>query len=137
MMPDSTLIDFLTGRTRELIDVTSVESALKLVETYGGTAIWVPKNPKPEHALAQLLGLADFKKLCHYYGDTALEIDRCAGAIRALRNTKILEDSVTMTDRQIARKYKMTERHVRRIRSELPLPKDPRCLDIFEFFNEG
>ncbi len=135
-MTDTTMIDYLTQRTRELIDFTCLESALKLVETYGGTAIWIPKNPKPEHALAQLIGLADFKKLCHFYGDTALEIDRCAAAIRAMRNHKIIEESVNLTDRQIARKYHMTERHIRRIRNESPLPKDVKTLDLFNFFSE-
>lgn len=133
------MIELLTKRTQELIDVTSLETALKLVERFGGTTIWVPKNPKPEHALAQLIGLPDFKKLCHYYGDTAVEIDRCVAVILALRDEQIRKDSEDLTDRQLARKHHLTERQIRRIRVKrgVPLHKDKHNLDLFDFLLES
>ncbi len=102
----------------ELIDVVGYEAASILVEHFKGVAIWVPKIAKPEHPLSLLIGFDAFQKLSRYYGDTSVEINRCEALNRENRNKKIVEDSRSLTQRDLARKYMTTERHIRRILSK-------------------
>jgi len=108
----------LTIRAKELANVIGLEAALILVEKHGRTAIWVPKKAKEDHKFALLLGLEAFKKLCYYYGDTALEIDRCVAVMREARYQQIIADSENLSNRELARKYVTTERHIRTILSK-------------------
>lgn len=108
----------LTMRAKELANVIGLEAALILIDKFGGTAIWIPKNAKPDHSHSLLIGFEAFQKLTRYYGDTSLEIDLCAALNRYARNQKIIEDSKALTHREIAQKYSTTERNIRKILSK-------------------
>lgn len=117
MMTDN-ITKHLTIRAKELANVIGLEAVLILIDKFGGTAIWVPKNSKPDHRYSLLIGFEAFQKLTRYYGDTSVEIDRCVALIRDARNQKIKDDSKALTNRDIAQKYSTTERHIRRILSK-------------------
>lgn len=126
------MIELLTKRANELVDVIGLEATLKLVEHHGGTAIWIPKNPKPEHQYAVLLGFEAFKKLCAYYGDTAVEIDLCKSVLCEQRHQLIRADSEFLSNRELARKYRTTERSIRQILSKKARAKPKYQLDMFD-----
>jgi hypothetical protein len=107
--------DLLTKRMKELVSVIGHEPAMVLIENFGGVSLLIPKNPKPKHQLAVLIGMEAFKKLTQYYAGTLLEVDLCLAITRNKRNKLILEDIKTMTRRNVALKYATTERNIRRI----------------------
>lgn len=130
-MLDDTLTELLPESIKLLVELIGLAPTLKLVQKYGGTAIWIPKQAKPEHGLAHLIGFDAFKTLCAYAGDTALEIALCRKALVALRHREIINASQTHSDRQLALKYQTTERHIRRIRSNQPKTSSSVNLDLF------
>lgn len=109
----------LPGRIQELIQVIGFEATIKLIKHFGGTHLNIPKKAKPEHNLVAVIGFPVFEKLCQYYAGTQLEIDLCARFFNRRKYELIISD-IRAGNRQsnIARKYQMTDRHVRRIKQK-------------------
>ena len=71
--------------------IISVESVVLLVKTYGGAGIAVPSRAKPNHYLAELIGMGDFKKLVAVFADTKLEIPACSRFVALMRAFSVLQ----------------------------------------------
>jgi hypothetical protein len=134
----------LPKRTAELASVIGLEATLIIVKQFGGTHLNIPKKAKPQHPLVSCIGFAAFKKLCHYYGGTPLEIDLCADLIRQHKQQLIIEGiNAGMTHAQLARQFGTTERQIRRIKQRTrcvsPVIQHARAvnLDIFELLVGG
>lgn len=93
--------------------ITSEETVKQLATAYGGMRIYIPKNPKKTHPLAQLLGLDNLQTIIKEIGDGYFVIPakkyRCAGA-KAQRILNLLKKNTSV--REIAQIVDCCERTV-------------------------
>lgn len=108
----------MPGVLREIASLIGPENAVKLAQTYGGIRIYVPKRMKPEHPFAELLGFENACALSAELGGLSrLSIPRFEKLIREARNQAILTDrSRGMSVRELALKYRVTEKHILNVR---------------------
>lgn len=131
-MIDADLAELLPDSALLLIDQIGLTETLILVEKYGGTAIWVPNKAVPEHPYCAEIGIRAWTALCREYASSYLEIPLCKKALRKLQDRAIAKESETLTDRELARKYRTTERTIRRIRARAGVTNQcDKTLDIF------
>ncbi|HYE35476.1 Mor transcription activator family protein [Methylocaldum sp.] len=100
---------------QEFVEVAGLEAALALVNAYGGTRLWFPSNPEPDHHLIKTLGEAGYT-LCARFALEWLDIPKCERALRAVRDAAIVEalrEGRTQAD--VAREYGLTWRQVANI----------------------
>ena len=119
--------DLLSPIVREFVEVAGIDAALKLVKRYGGTRLWFPVDPAPDHALIVLLGDAGYR-LCERFAREWLDIPKCERALRAVRDSAIVDALIQgRTWASVAREHNLTERQVGNIaakyRHHLPDPQ--------------
>ena len=131
---ETDLTDILPNSAIELIGLIGLSETFILIEHYGGTAIWIPNKAVEGHPNGAEIGLGAWSKLCARYGSTYLEIPLCKRAVNQLRERQILNESVTLTDQELARRYNTTERTIRRIRERHGVT--PRCDKTLDLFND-
>lgn len=104
------------GVFQEVNQLIGEEATAKLVAHHGGTRLYVPGTLKPEHPLCQMLGQQAAQQLTDEFGGMTLEVPRDVMLQIAQRNDLILADRAAgMTQRQLALKYRLTERTIRNI----------------------
>lgn len=114
-----------TGMFQEVTQLIGQEAAVKLAAQYGGTRLYIPATIKPEHDLCQLLGQVAAQQLAEEFCGLTLEIPRDVDSQIRQRNKLIMTDRAAgMTQRQLALKYRLTERTIRKITNS-PLPPLP------------
>jgi hypothetical protein len=129
------IIDLLPDSVADLVGVIGWEHALTLVENHGGTPVWVPTKASAGHWLADEIGMAAFTQLCAHYKYSRLDLPRCTALLKSVRNQSIISEfNGGATNSQLARKYKTTERHIRRIRQLAIGQQPPDNLDLFNDF---
>lgn len=101
------------------------ESARKLVECFGGTALFVPKEITGRHKIAKAIGLEPAKQLSIYYFGTELSLP-VSGARR--RQVKKLAEEPGATRQKVAIATGYSERQVYRIIGD---EDDDRQADLF------
>jgi len=121
---DSTL---LPPTIQEIVDIVGLEAALKVVNAYGGTRVWFPEVPAPDHHLVKILGDAAYV-LCQRFALNWLTIPTCARALRAVRDAAIVEAlRQGRTYDEVAREFGLTWRQVANIaarhRAKYPDPQ--------------
>jgi Xaa-Pro aminopeptidase len=100
---------------QEIVEVVGLESALKLVDAYGGTRVWFPERPEPDHHLVKALGDAAYA-LCERFALEWLDIAKCQRALRAVRDAAIVEMlRQGHTQAEVAREVGLTWRQVANI----------------------
>lgn len=110
------LISALPETLAEMARVTTPAVAMKIAERFGGTRIYLPRQPEAESDLARLIGLPAARALGKHYGGELVEVPRASAVCRALRNNKIRQRRRSGTSvKELARDGAMTERQVRRI----------------------
>jgi Mor family transcriptional regulator len=65
------------------------------------------------------LGTPKAKQLCDRYGGTIISVPRGVKRLRAARNERIIAEAHRPRD-ELARKYDLTDRHIRRIINSKP-----------------
>lgn len=73
--------------------------------------------PEVHKDLAEVLGLDAFKKLVRYVGGSSIYVP-VEGCITRSRRNKILKETFKGDYKQLAKTYRISEAHVRRILSE-------------------
>jgi hypothetical protein len=63
-------------KTEELVEIIGYRNTNKLLLTYGGRSIHIPKRAKKDHKIASLIGLDSLEKLCDKYPTELLFIPR-------------------------------------------------------------
>lgn len=112
---------------QDIAHLIGLPNALKIVDHYKGTSLWVPPVFHPELALVKLIGAEATIKLIKVYGDQkAIEIPKCDDAIRAVRNEKIAASDKSQS--QLAREWGLTVRQIRNIQKDV---KDDRQSPLF------
>jgi hypothetical protein len=121
------------AQVAELADLIGMDATLALVREHGGLIFYVPKYPGAEHPLRALIGGA-LDTLSEIYGNEQLRLPRCARWLVEQRRAAVLErlraGKSIMT---VAREFKMTMRHVWRIKAHggVEDAADPEQLDLF------
>lgn len=58
---------------QELIDVAGADAAWTLVRAWGGRNVYIPPSVRPDHWLAQLVGLPAAESICRHYRDNTTD----------------------------------------------------------------
>jgi hypothetical protein len=103
----------------EIKEVVGLQGAIKLLSSYGGTRLFIPRRLKAQHKLANLLGLEAARKMSAYFGGETLTIVRGSQAKKAIRNREIIHrydqgEKVPM----LALAFELTERQIYTILSK-------------------
>lgn len=96
------------------------EAMAKLIDKYGGVRLYIPGNLNAEHhPISLLLGVQTAQYLAAEFGGLAVDIPRAMERQHALRNSQIVADKESgMSQRELALKYRMTTRNIRKIISK-------------------
>lgn len=100
---------------QEMEQLIGTKAVLLLVAKYGGVRLYVPQKISAEHELAKLIGIDAAEKLARNYGGGTHEIPKALLASIDRRNTEIKNEYKMLSQRQLARKYGLTERQIRNI----------------------
>lgn len=112
--------DALPALAREMIQVMGEEPTLKLIAELGGVFLVVPetkqrRSPRFER-LAEIVGTGAATAFVARWGGVEIQVPRCAGALRMLRNRSIVQGySAGRRPGDLARQFGLTERHVFKI----------------------
>ncbi len=125
-------VQCLPASVRELVETVGLAAALRIVEARGGVRLCVPRQAKPDHWLARLIGVEALKTLVAMYGGEAIEIPRCAGAMLAAWERQVVEQHARgASNAELARRYGYTERGLRKLRRRVAAQPDAPQLDLF------
>jgi len=104
------------GIFQEIAQMIGIEATAKLVAEYGGTRLYIASSLNPDKKLLKLLGQEIAQQLADEFGGLRPEIPRAVKAHAYLRNENIRADRAAgMNTRELARKYELTERTIRKI----------------------
>jgi hypothetical protein len=102
-----------------LVDHMGRALADRIVRDRGGTTFRVPNQPAPW--LVGWLGETDAARLCQQFGNETLVVPRNLAQALAARNARV-RDEAHLPRNVLARKYELTDRHIRRILNDSPAP---------------
>ncbi|MBF0165649.1 MAG: DNA transposition protein [Magnetococcales bacterium] len=126
---------FIPDSLQELVRVIGAAAALRLVETYGGLTLAIPKRLHESGELTMKLGVETVKLLISWGGGDRVYVPRAEKALRCLRDQEIRR-RVDANEKPsfLALQYRLSERRVWAIlKGEDPVsrqsaPRDPRQL---------
>ncbi|HAF44700.1 MAG TPA: hypothetical protein DCK83_07115 [Gallionellaceae bacterium] len=121
---DESDLDLLPPSMRQFALEYGLPALLCLVEAYAGTRVRVPVNPNTESDLFRVLGGEVYLALVKAHPGETYEVARCLRAARHLVYRQIQKDSLELSQRELALKYKYTERHIRNIEMLGEVPPD-------------
>lgn len=107
------------GVFQELAQLIGADATGILVAHYGGGApLYIPHKVKSSHPVSLLLGQEVAQQLADEFGGLAVEIPRNVAFQKKRRDTLILADRAAgMSQNDVARKYQLTVRTIRKITS--------------------
>lgn len=118
----------------EIAEVIGLPLALKLAAECGGTYVYISTRPRADNAAARVIGLEAMRKLGKHFGAGLIEMPVATSVHRSRRNALIRRSAkLGLSQSQLARRYNLTVRHIRRICS--PGSDDERQLDMFGGFD--
>ena len=104
-----------------LVEILGLPTALKFAKRFGGGRVSVPQPArlKPEGRIVQAIGIEAAAALSAEYRGLEIMVPRFAAYRRAERDRNILlKSSQGISARRLALEYKVSERHVYRVRVE-------------------
>lgn len=120
----------LPGVLPEMVELIGIADTMKIVEEYGGVRLYIPQDVTPEHPLVLLIGFEHAQKLAEHFGGERPEIPLVTAIMRQARDIEIRNQWPTLSQRQLALKYKTTERNIRLILGKCEL--DEKQMQLFE-----
>ena len=112
---------------QEIADVIGAEAAVRLAQVYGGQErVYVPRTPRRDHPMVNVVGWEAFVKLCERYARERIVIPR--NAVADSLKQRILELDGQANRMEIARQLGCTERYVRMVLND---GKDTDQGDLF------
>lgn len=138
--------ELLPPTVQRLAEVVGLPATLKLVAELGGTSWFfaqgVGRNGQARvAALAEIVGEEAAEKLARYAHEReTLYIPKCDAALIAVRDAQIHQQfeqaaregvSANTVVAELARTYKLSDRHIWRILKRLPEPAAPLISDLF------
>lgn len=121
----------------DIARIAGEEAARRVAGTVGGTQVYIPPHPGPDHWLAQLVGLEAARKIADHFtagvGPLRLEIPLGdAGFIASAQARCDAMLAAGASERDIALALRYTTRTVRRRRARLKRLRDSRQGDLFQ-----
>jgi len=110
---DEKILPFIV---QDISHLVGLANALKLVDYYKGTSMWVPEEFRDDHILVRIIGAESAIKLIDNYGGESHEIPKCDDAIRAVRNEQIGNSDKSQS--ALAREWDLTVRQIRNIQKD-------------------
>lgn len=106
-----------TQRLKLLAQATSDEAAATLCRAYPGKRLYIPLEIGSNHAIAELIGIEQARKLVSAYGGFSIELPTGAGIRQYQRDQEIIqayqEGSAGVSD--LATQHQLSPRHIMRI----------------------
>lgn len=112
---------YLPGVLGFIAQEVSQAAAIKLAEARGGRGVYVPQEPKADHKLSKIVGLADAKRIAELLGHGSMIVPMGSVAGRDARTAQaimLLQDG-KMSIAEIAAEVDVHERTVKRIKQRL------------------
>lgn len=110
------------ARLEEIVRAIGLGSAMKLVENFGGTRVYLPlpENIEPHNEVARVIGIEAARKLSAVPGwaQQRPSIPMARRHLVAIMKNEIRRDQDKLTVPELARKYETTERNIYRYLSE-------------------
>ena len=102
----------------EIVRVIGLPAAVKLVEQFGGTRVYLPhpSRVKPDTPVAQMLGVEAAVRLASEWPQCEIAIPSSA-TLRHERDRAIRAEPDNVSIRELAKKYDLTERQIYNIRA--------------------
>jgi hypothetical protein len=120
----STKVPALPGHFGELVRRGFGGAAIRLIMEWGGTKRFIPRDPRPDSPIVQIIGMAASRVLGELIGSTHYDIPSKKWLRGdALKQEILREDGTT---REVAVKLGCTERHVRGVRRDGGKKHQPR-----------
>lgn len=124
----------LPGVLAEIATAAGEDAARAIVRKHGGTQIYIPPSPGPDHWLSQLVGPAKARAIAEHLtcgvGPLRLEVPLAGtGSIDLIRERCDAMLRAGRSERDIARACGYTIRGVRKRRAKL---RDERQLNLFQ-----
>lgn len=110
-----------------LVAVLGLVTALKFVERFGGVRLYLPQPErlKPEGPIVQTIGFEAARKLAFEYRGMEIMVPKCVSLLKQRRDRAIHAEPKTMSVKEIALKYGMTERNAFYVLAKPPEPEAP------------
>jgi len=119
----------------ESIRAVGLPAAMKLVENFGGTRIYIPlpENVTDDNDVAKVIGVEATRKLAGIWGGRygRPSIPLASRHYQALVRSEIESDSKTMTVPELARKSRTTERNIYRYLGDSPEGAETKQAGLF------
>lgn len=121
----------------ELVDAIGQQAALQLLAQHGGTRLYIPAHPGPDHAIVKAIGGEAAAKLAEHIatgvGGLTIELPRGPAGLAAKHRRRLLEAAGRgdMTEREIAQDLRVHGRTVRRARAKLREEDDAKQGRLF------
>ena len=123
----------------KIVEAIGLPAAMKFCEHFGGTRIYLPlrENLGWENEIAQAIGLEAAHKLAEAWDfdrdpDRRIEVPLARRQLTILMKEEIVRERGRMTERQLARKYRTTQRTIRRVVAESGQPKPEQLRFILD-----
>lgn len=105
----------------ELVQILGREGALKLIQRFGGTALYIPHNPPENHPIVLVLGPVGAARLASYYGGENLYLPLGRKWLREQQRRVIHQLNLeAVPNNQIAARIGCTSRWVRMVIKDYP-----------------
>jgi len=108
----------------DIIKAIGLPAAMKLVENFGGTRIYLPQPEKvdADNEIAKIIGVEAARALARQWSQERPSIPLARRHLRTVVKSEIQRDSESMSVPELARKYETTERNIYRYLAEAPDP---------------
>ncbi len=98
---------------QDFVRLIGLKHTMALVSAYGGRRLYIPVEPKPEHKLAQLIGVENLAVLSKIYGlQDHFDIPKAERALKHLRDEKIRGEYGPKSASKLALEHNLTERQI-------------------------
>lgn len=132
---DEEIINLMPRNFAFIAKLVGAEAALNLINTYGGTTIFVPAKTSVNinHEFAHIVGLKSLYLLAEQFGRTNVEVPMGTPISVAMRNKAVRDYAQKESKPKLARRFGLTLRSIRSILSneEKPKTKQDSNYDLF------
>lgn len=117
--------------------IAGEEAARRVAGTVGGTQVYIPPHPGPDHWLSKLVGLEAARKIADHFtaGVGSARIEIPLGDFGFMASTQARCDAMLLagaSERDIALALRYTIRGVRKRRARLKALRDSRQANFFD-----
>ncbi len=114
---DEEIINLMPKNFAFVAKLIGVKPALNLIETYGGTNVFIPVKQalNINHDITHVIGLKALQLLAEQLGNTIIEVPMGTPITIAMRNKAIREYALKESKPKLARRFGLTLRSIRAI----------------------